>query len=280
MKYYIKSICLFLIILAFSANIIKVNAAVRPSTFYHAIFGTGEPDLTGVKRLRFLTTDDFYPFNYRPKQGAPLAGYNVDLMRAICKQLNVLPKCQLEPVPYDKLVDNLEKGEGDAIMAGLGPRTPGLPSNLSFSRPYMLFPARFLCCTDSIKDGKFAKGLPISKQHIGVLKDTKHLEMLKLYFPNIKYTTYASLTDLTTALQKGKIDAIFGDGRTLASLQGNYSFEGEPYYNEKFLGTGMQAVVLAKRSEILDAINYAIEKLAKSGELYMIYLRHFPRNFY
>lgn len=255
-------------------NITPCNAGVVPDYIYHATFGSAVPDLSGLQHLRFLTTDDFYPFNYRPEKGTPLTGYNVDLMRAICKELNVLPKCELEPVPFNKLTDNLQKGEGDAILAGLSAEAPNIPTNIVFSKPYMLFPARFLTLTSTNKQ------IPLDQQHIGILAKTKHIALLHNYFPSIKYTEYEKLEELTNALQQKKIDAIFGDGRVLAALNGPYSFEGTAYYNQKYLGTGMRIASLSKRTDILEAMNYAIEQLAKKGELYMIYLRYFSRSFY
>lgn len=269
-----KKFIIFLLSCIFTT--INICAAdVIPPYVYHATFGSAIPDLSGLQHLRFLTTDDFYPFNYRPEKGMPLTGYNVDLMRAICKELNVLPKCELEPVSFDKLTDNLQSGEGDAILAGLSAEAPALPTNIVFSKPYMLFPARFLCLTSNL-----TKKIPLEQQHIGVLSKTKHVALLHNYFPNIKYMEYEKLEDLTNALQKNQIDAIFGDGRVLAALNGPYSFEGKAYYNQQYLGTGMRIATLSKRNDILTAINYAIEQLAKKGELYMIYLRYFSRSFY
>jgi len=44
------------------------------------------PDLGAVPSIRFLTTADFPPFNYRDKSGA-LVGFNVDLAKSICTEL-------------------------------------------------------------------------------------------------------------------------------------------------------------------------------------------------
>ena len=155
-----KKLISFLLVFTFM-NITSCFAGIIPDYVYHATFGTAVPDLSRLQHLRFLTTDDFYPFNYRPEKGTPLAGYNVDLMRAICKELHVLPKCELEPVPFNKLVENLQKGEGDAILAGLSAEAAGIPQDIVFSKPYMLFPARFLCLTSNLAQHK-----PIEQQHV------------------------------------------------------------------------------------------------------------------
>ena len=46
------------------------------------------PSLQALNRLRFITTVDFPPFNMLSDQGQ-LSGYNIDLAKALCRQLGV-----------------------------------------------------------------------------------------------------------------------------------------------------------------------------------------------
>ncbi len=56
------------------------------------------PDLTALKRLRFLTTVDFPPFNFIDASGK-LSGFHVDLAREICRVLAIEDRCQIQPCP-------------------------------------------------------------------------------------------------------------------------------------------------------------------------------------
>ena len=56
-----------------------------------------KPDLTGLARLRFLTTVDFPPFNFIDQSGK-LSGFHVDLAREICRELEIEAKCQIQAV--------------------------------------------------------------------------------------------------------------------------------------------------------------------------------------
>ena len=47
-----------------------------------------KPDLSRIRQIRFLTEDDFPPFNFLLSDGQ-LAGFNVDLARAICAELDL-----------------------------------------------------------------------------------------------------------------------------------------------------------------------------------------------
>ena len=57
---------------------------------YHIDPGAREivPSLAAVPSIRFLTTADFPPFNFRDDKGE-LVGFNVDLARALCADLGI-----------------------------------------------------------------------------------------------------------------------------------------------------------------------------------------------
>lgn len=50
-----------------------------------------KPDMSDIQRLRFLTTTDFPPFNFIDRNKR-LTGFNVDLARAICQELDLLKR--------------------------------------------------------------------------------------------------------------------------------------------------------------------------------------------
>ena len=75
------------------------------------------PDLSGIVRLRFLTTVDFPPFNFIDQTGK-LAGFHVDLVREICRELALTEKCQIQAVTFPELETALTDGNGEAVAAG------------------------------------------------------------------------------------------------------------------------------------------------------------------
>src|SRR5690606_6771155 len=101
-----------------------------------------KPDLSQMQRLRFLTTTDFPPFNFLD-DGGRLSGFHIDLARAICAELNVSDRCQIQALPWNELQAALEKGDGEAILAGISV-TAQSRATYALSRPYMIFPARFM----------------------------------------------------------------------------------------------------------------------------------------
>ena len=74
------------------------------------------PDLSAVRQIRFLTEDDFPPFNFQLPDGQ-LAGFNIELARAICAELDV--PCTIQRRNWDLLTSSINDNSGDAVIASI-----------------------------------------------------------------------------------------------------------------------------------------------------------------
>src|SRR5690606_3635996 len=97
-------------------------------------------NLAPVPAIRFLTTADFPPFNYRDDNGQ-LIGFNVDLARGLCEALSVA--CTIQAWPWEQAARALEDNQGDALIAGIA-ITPENGQLFDFSNIYLALPARFV----------------------------------------------------------------------------------------------------------------------------------------
>jgi len=241
-----------------------------------------KPDLTSLVRLRFLTSVDFPPFNFMDRNGK-LSGFNVDLAREICAELEISDKCQIQALPFADLKDALAASQGDAVIAGLAVGSE-LRRQFSFSRPYLMLPARFARNLKAPIKGENAASL--ADRSVGVVKETAHAAMLAAYFPRVKAVPFDSKEALLAALKDGKVDAVFADSLQLSfwvSSQASEKccalFDG-PYMSEHFLGEGM-TIMLRQKDEVLrSAFDHALAALSRSGRLQEIYLRYFPYGLY
>src|SRR5687767_5926355 len=102
------------------------------------------PDLSRVTLIRFLTENDYPPFNYAGADGNP-AGFNVDLARMICEELKIA--CTIQMRRFDTLMDALAENRGDAVIASIAV-TPQTRARVDFSDPYYRTPARFVSRRD------------------------------------------------------------------------------------------------------------------------------------
>ena len=237
------------------------------------------PDLSGMRAIRFLTADDYPPLNFALDDGK-LAGFNVEIARAICQTLEI--GCTIQARPFDTLIDSLTTGKGDAVIASIA-ATPATRAQADFSQPYYQTPARFVARKDSASpDGAGA----LAGKTIGVVAGSSHEAYLKAFFPAAKPKPYPNASALETALRASEIDAAFGDGLTFAvwlngeSAQGCCAFLGGPYSESRFFGEGVGIAVRTDDAELRKALNWALAQMFSRGTYGEIYLKYFPVGFY
>lgn len=172
-----------------------------------------KPDLSSLVRLRFLTTIDFPPFNFTDQNGK-LAGFNIDLAREICNELEIASKCQIQALPFVDLNAALAASQGDAVIAGIAV-SEELRRQFAFSRPYLMLPARFVRNLKAPIKGEDASAL--ADHSVGVVKTTAHEAMLSAYFPKVKVVPFDSKDALLVALREGKVEAAFADSSSFRS---------------------------------------------------------------
>lgn len=260
--------------------------AQQPSAALPLLFDSRErlakPDLSALVRLRFLTSVDFPPFNFTDQNGK-LAGFNVDLAREICNELEIAAKCEIQALPFADMTEALAASQGDAVIAGLAV-SPELRSRFTFSRPYLMLPARF--ARNDKADIKGNSAAALAGKQVGVVKGTVHEAMLAAYFPAIKSVPFDNKEALLTALKDGKTDAAFADALQLsfwvssqASAKCCSLFDG-PYPSEQFLGEGMTIMLRRNDAILTAALDHALAALSRNGRLQEIYLRYFPNGLY
>ncbi len=241
-----------------------------------------KPDLATLPRLRFLTTTDFPPFNFLDASGR-LSGFHIDLARAICAELAVMDRCQIQALPWSELAPALEKGEGEAIIAGISVSAESR-AQYAFSRPYLVFPARFVVANGKTIKEPVAEALRGAR--IGVVAGSAHERMLRANFPQLNAVTFAKQQLMTADLKSGKLDAMFGDGMRLgiwmasADAANCCRFGGGPYLSQEFLGNGLSIAAAKNRPELAGAFDYALQAISTKGTFSELYLRYFPVGFF
>ncbi len=238
-----------------------------------------KPPLSDQTRLRFLTTVDFPPFNHQDQSGR-LSGFHVDLATAICRELELLERCQIQAIEWNQLVPAIEQRQGEAIIAGLVPGA-GTAGKLTFTRSYFPFPARLAVRGANAIDEKAVSG-----KRVGVLERSGHDTMLGVFLPLAKPVRYSREDWMLADLKEGKLDAVFSDGMRLsfwlagASSEGCCGFAGGAYFSPELLGNGLRIATSAQSPELAGAIDYALKQLSLKGTLNELYLRYFPKDFF
>jgi len=238
------------------------------------------PDLSGLRAIRFLTDDDYPPLDFALADGS-LAGFNIDIARAICEELHI--GCTIQARRWDTLIDSLETGKGDAVIASVA-SSVALRERIDFTQPYYMTPARFA----ARKDSPLADPTPASLtgRSIGVVAGSAHQSYLATFFPRAAAKTFPNFGALHDALKAGAIEAAFADGLSLAVWLAGESagdcceFRGGPYLESRFFGEGVGIAVRKEDVDLRRAMDWALARLAARGVYAEIYLKYFPIGFH
>lgn len=235
------------------------------------------PNLAALPTIRFLTTADFPPFNYRDRTGE-LIGYNVDLARAICADLEIT--CTVQAWPWEQAGKALEDGQGDALIAGLA-MTAENGALYDWTNIYMMLPGRFVTLKDKAAafDPRRLGGTTIA-----VRKGSAHDTFVQRYLPDSKRAEFDTELLALEAVRDGEADSYFGDAMR-ASFWFNSNpdccnYAGSPYFRPDLFGDGLAVAVAPGHDTVRQAIDYSLVRLKRSGILDELYLRWFPIGFY
>jgi len=226
--------------------------------------------------LRFVTESNFPPFNFYDEDGV-LTGFNVDLARAIC--LEVEMTCDIKVRDWNNLIPEVVAGRAEAAIAGHR-ITPQALEKVAFSDAYFRTPGRFAVRRDATAFEATPEGL--QGRRIGVVTKSAHEAFVRRFFSSSSIASYQNVDDLREALKERAIDAIFDDGISLSFwLNGTLSqrccqFRGGPFLEPKFFGDGIAIAVKKDDPLLRSQINEALDAVRVSGRLQELVARYFP----
>ncbi len=136
-----------------------------------------------------------------------LAGFNVDLARAVCLEIGAA--CDIKVRPWDELLVALKRGDADAVIAAHAVTAKALAKSTSRTgistrpgaSPERLGETKYEVSPDGLEGVS-----------IGVAKGTAHEAFLRAYFRDSKIVLFENPELAREALQQGKTDLLFDDG--------------------------------------------------------------------
>ncbi len=241
--------------------------------------GSGTAAGASPPSIRFVTADDFPPFNFIDGSGL-ITGFNVEVARAICTRLAIPCTVQIRPFPL--LLDAVRENKADAIAAGVAD-TPALRRHLAYSVPYFREPARFVRRWPALVE---PSPRSLSGKSVGVIAGSRYADFIGDFFPAAKLRPSDSEAELFALLKKGELDAVF-TGAVGASFwlagpvaKGCCAFSGGAYTEPAYFGDGMKIAVAADNAALKASIDSALRALDADGTLADLALRFFPESLY
>ena len=226
-----------------------------------------------AEKLRIATTGDYPPFNHVDDAGE-IAGFDVDIARALCTELGV--ECEIVLEEWERLIPELRAGSFDTIAASMS-ITEERRQLVSFTDRYYSNVVRFVARKASGFDPTDAAGKAIGAARATIASDW--LEANLVGTATIKL--YTGQKELHGDLVAGRLDAMFGDGLgSYAWLQdpegADFEFAGEGYR----LDEGIGIAVRHEDASLLQRLNGALQAILANGTYERINARYFPFSIY
>lgn len=222
-----------------------------------------------------VAAEPYPPFTSKDPSGK-WVGWEIDLMNAICKQLN--EKCELVEVAWDGIIPALTSKQIDVIWSSMS-ITDERKKTIDFTDMYYDTPDMII----GPKDQKFAptpEGL--RDKIIGVQVSTTNERYVRKYFGSQakEIKTYQTQDEANNDLAAGRVDAVQADGLALADFleteQGKACCISMGYVAEdaEILGQGTGGGIRKEDTALKEKLNSAIKALAASGEMQRISEKH------
>ncbi len=155
---------------------------------------------------------DAYPFFYE-RNGIPM-GADVDLMRALAKELNVGIRFERTPTTFDGVADLVATGGADVGVSRLA-RTLTRFQKVSFSNPYMKLNHALLI--NRVAFAQLSRERPVEKVirnfegSLGVMGSSAWVEFARRNFPKARLVEFKSWDDAVEAVKRGEVVAAYRD---------------------------------------------------------------------
>ncbi len=225
--------------------------------------------------LRVATEGFYSPFNYFDEDGA-LAGFDIDIARALCAQMQVA--CELVAQGWEALIPGLLAGDYDAIIASMS-ITEDRKKQVAFSDPYYSNALSFV--------GEAASGLKPEKRSLaGKAVGTQAATISADYLANhwsdvVRIELYGTQEDAFRGLANGAVDLVMGD------LYASYAWlQTEAGKDFRFIGDPIDiddriAIAVRQEDETLRRrLNAALAAILADGTYTEINLRYFQFDIY
>lgn len=217
--------------------------------------------------LIMYTNATFPPYEFL-EENNEIVGVDVEIGRAIANQLNV--SLEVNDANFDELIDAIVDGKGDIAIAAIG-ITEERAERVDFSEPYVQSVQYLVIPNDSdiqvVEDlGGKTVGAQAGTMGYRYLEDQNNSGLLKGHA--CKLNPYQTPTDMMTALNEGKLDAVVVDELVAQQLvDSQVGFQAMALYTaDGRRAEEAYAVVIPKGNDnLMGEINQVIEQMKAGG---------------
>lgn len=232
---------------------------------------SGKPAAAPEKKVLKAGSDTAYaPFEFQDEKSKEYVGFDVDLIKAIAKQMGA--EVEIQSMNFDGLIPALEAGNIDLAVSAMT-ITDERAQKVNFSKPYYKSGLTIVVKSndDVIKSFKDLEGKRIAVQ-IGT---TGADEAKKI--KDAKIREFNTAPEAFMELKAGGVDAVINDKPV-----NDYYIKEAGGKDAKQVGDPLTAedygiATAKKNTELGDKINKALDEVKKSGEFDKIYEKWFGK---
>lgn len=216
-----------------------------------------------AEELAVGSTSTGVPFTFLDVKTRDMDGMMVDLIEMVGDEAGFSPN--VNAVGFASLIPSLRSGRIDIISAAML-NTPPRAEVIDFSDPIYPYGEGMVVPKDD--DKSYSQSLTGTKDMvIAAQTGTVYLERLRQMDGIGKIRVYDSLADLMREVQRGRIDAGFGDKPIMAYQMSQGKYDGLKFANgyESQFGGSIAIGVRKGDKALLKRINDALAKLKENG---------------
>ena len=220
------------------------------------------------KVLRVGTNADFAPFEFQDADGKEYQGFDMDLIRAIGKEMGY--KVEIQNINFDGLIPAMESGNIDLIASGMTINDER-KAKVLFSEPYYQSGLTIIVKKDNTSINTFKD---LTGKKVAVQIGTTSAKEVKT-LGNVEVKEFNSSADTFMELKAGGVDAVVND-RPVNDYYILKSGEKDVRALDELLTSEDYGLAINKNNEDLQKkVNDALASLKKSGEYDKIFAKWF-----
>lgn len=231
------------------------------------------PDLGG-RELTIAVENAYLPFNYIDPETGEGAGWDYDAWRAICEKLNCTPVFQ--EAAWEGMIQAIADGQFDAAADGIT-ITEERAQQVDFSQGYIRVSQRLLVREDEDRFDSVEELQDDTSYRIGTQTGTTNYETAVDLFGESRIQAFEQFPVAVQALLNGDVDVVIMDETAGLGYVGenreDLKLVGDPLTSEEL------GFIFPKGSELVDAVNAALDALEEDGTLDTLAEQYFTDEF-
>jgi len=218
--------------------------------------------------LRIALEGAYPPFNFRDAKTGQLAGYDVEVARAVSAKLGLKP--EFVATEWAAILAGLGAGRYDVIVSQVG-ITPKREQVFDFSRPYTYSTPQLIVRKN--ERAHYASLLDLKGKKLGVGQGSVFEQQAKAV-PGIEVKSYPAAPENLQDLAFGRVDAALNDSLMVAYLLKNSKL---PIRAGARVGTGEKTGIAMRKGspKFKAAVDKALAELQADGSLKAMSTRWF-----